>query len=358
MPDILIVDDTPANLSVLHGMLTGHDYKVRPAINGDLALKAVQTELPDLILLDIRMPGKDGYEVCRELKASPRTRHVPVIFISALDDIQDKVKAFEVGGVDYITKPFHLEEVLARVQLHLMLQQQRRAIEELNTFKDELLRIVAHDLKNPISVISGYTDMLMEDIEDPELRDFVGRIQRSATQMLNLVTDLLDVARSEGNIPLNLQAVAVAGLLQSCVENYRLPAQQKQLVYHYVPPEAGLHLHIDPDRFAQVVNNLISNAVKYTDAGGTVRIESQVSADSFRLHIHDTGHGIAAEDLPHLFDKFYRVKNTQNRKIEGTGLGLAIARAIIEKHQGRIDVHSEIGQGSVFTIVLPLTAAA
>jgi DNA-binding response OmpR family regulator len=160
MANILIVDDTPANLSVLTTMLQQYGYKVRPAISGDVAITAVNREKPDLILLDITMPGKNGYEVCEILKSSPDTRDIPIIFISALDAIDDKMKAFHVGGVDYITKPFHVEEVQARVNAHLQLQEQRRRIEELVTFKDEMMRVVSHDLKNPIGLILGYAEMM------------------------------------------------------------------------------------------------------------------------------------------------------------------------------------------------------
>src|SRR5258708_14565227 len=189
--DILIVDDTAANLGVLSAMLTPQGYTVRPAINGELALKTAQTATPDLILLDIRMPDMDGYEVCKQLKRDERTRDIPVIFISALNDLDDKLKAFQVGGVDYFNKPFYIQEVLARVEIHLTMQRQRREIEplrrqdhsnfvQLNQLKDQFVTIASHDLKSPLSMITGYASLL-EDIDciraDPEALDYVQSVQ-------------------------------------------------------------------------------------------------------------------------------------------------------------------------------------
>ena len=158
--DILIVDDTPANLTVLSAILGKRGYRVRPAINGTLALKAAQKAAPDLILLDVQMPGQDGYEVCRQLKADPQTRAIPVIFISALDDVLDKVEAFQVGGVDYITKPFQIEEVLARVENQLALHQQREAIAALLARNQQLIALATLELRPQLSQIAGWAAAL------------------------------------------------------------------------------------------------------------------------------------------------------------------------------------------------------
>ena len=150
--DILIVDDTPANLTVLSAILGKRGYRVRPAINGALALKAAQKAAPDLILLDVQMPGLDGYEVCRQLKGDAQTRAIPVIFISALDDVLDKVEAFQVGGVDYITKPFQIEEVLARVENQLALHQQREEIAALLARNEQLIALATDKLRPQLEI--------------------------------------------------------------------------------------------------------------------------------------------------------------------------------------------------------------
>ena len=160
--DILIVDDTPANLNVLSAILGKRGYRVRPAINGALALKAAQKAAPDLILLDVQMPGMDGYEVCRQLKADAQTRAIPVIFISALDDVLDKVEAFQVGGVDYITKPFQIEEVLARVENQLALHQQREEIAALLAHNQQLIALANAELRPQLGQIADWAAALRD----------------------------------------------------------------------------------------------------------------------------------------------------------------------------------------------------
>jgi two-component system sensor histidine kinase/response regulator len=359
-PSILIVDDNPANLSVLTTMLTQYQYKVRPAISGELALSVAQKTLPDLILLDIQMPGMNGFEVCEHLKADPRTRPIPVIFISALDAIDDKLKAFSTGGVDYITKPFQLEEVHARVQAHLMLVLQQRRIEALVNVKDDLMRIVSHDLKNPIANVIGYAELMDEILGDGEpvetdkLQVMAKRIQRAAENMLGLVEDLLDLGRAEQRIPIEKRPMQLLAILEEVVSSYAFNAEQKNIRLHYNASQPMPEIMADPRRLRQIFNNLISNAIKYTPDGGQVTVTVSQQNGSAFVVVEDTGYGIPPQDLPHIFDKFYRVQSTQHLQAEGTGLGLSIVRALVEQHNGEISVDSVVGEGSAFTVRLPL----
>jgi signal transduction histidine kinase len=357
---ILIVDDTAANLNVLSTMLTQHGYKVRPAINGRLALASIARDQPDLILLDIKMPEMDGYEVCTLLKQDDLTRDIPIIFISALDEIEDKMRAFQVGGVDYVTKPFHAEEVLARVRAHITLQDQRRRIStqlaeiaKLSGFKDDLLRIVSHDLKNPISAIRGYAELLLEDPNAEDTPEYAERILRSANFMNSLVGDLLELSRAEGDFPLDMQTTSLDGVISACVTAYELAAHERQIALRYTPPSAPLLVRLDAMRFSQVMNNLISNGIKYTPPGGVVDVRAFHDDAWAVIEVADTGLGIPAEDMPRIFDKFFRVSTKEHQQVSGTGLGLAIAKALVEKHGGRIGVSSVVGEGSLFTIWLP-----
>lgn len=357
--NILIVDDTPANLSVLSFMLQQEGFRIRPAINGSVALMAVRAELPDLILLDVRMADMNGYEICIQLKSDPATRDIPVIFISALDDVEDKVKAFEAGGVDYITKPFHVEEVVARVRAHLTLQDQRRAIEHLSNLKDDLMHIVAHDLKNPISVIRGYTEMLMQGDMEIDANETFAKIHITADRMLALVTSLLDYGQLEEGISLSTQAQPVAPILAECVESFALAAEEKGITValHVETPDAAAL--IDHDRFMQAVSNLIGNAIKYTGEGGSAEVALCADADTVYVEVTDNGKGIPPEHLPRLFERFYRVPQAAGeQRIAGTGLGLAIVKLIVEKHGGTVSVESEVGVGSRFSIRLPKVASS
>jgi signal transduction histidine kinase len=356
---VLVVDDTPANLSVITAMLNHAEYDVRPAINGEVALRALANKLPDLVLLDINMPGISGYEVCRRIKADARTRDIPVIFLSAADNLEDKMEAFRVGGVDYVTKPFQVEEVLARVNTQVTLAQQRQKIEALVSFKDELLRTVSHDLKNPLNNIMGYSDMLMENMRSADLDVddslvILERIRRSTDMMYHLVVTLLDLDRLEGGIRLEIRPTSLAQLLEDIYGQYQLAAETKRINLEIRHQNETYITPVDPARFAQALSNLVSNAIKYTPEGGNVQVDLGRHDDKTVIRIMDNGYGIPADALPNLFKKFYRVNTDQHRRVEGTGLGLSIVKAIVDLHGGNITVESQPGQGSIFHVVLPV----
>jgi len=372
--NILIVDDNPANLDMLTSMLIKHNYEGRAVVSASMALTAIHAELPDLILLDINMPEMNGYELCEHLKANEETRHIPVIFVSALGETIDKVRAFKVGGVDYLIKPIQFDELLARIEAHLTLSRQRRELDQqrteiemlrkrdklyfdkLNQTRDEFISTASHDLKNPIGIVKGYADLIEHggNVLDPETLDYLTRIKRGADRMLFLVNDLLDLSKIETGLAVEPAPVSLRTFLADCVDNFKLPVKQKQLKLNFVPPPESLTAYLDARRMYQVFSNLLSNAIKYTPKGGTVGVETEIKQDRVIVHMLDTGLGIPAESIPHLFDKFYRVPLESHMASEGTGLGLAIVRAIIEQHQGWISVESELGVGSVFHVNLPL----
>ncbi len=372
--DILIVDDMPHNLELLSAMLIKRGYVVRPALNGAMALRAAKATPPDLILLDINMPELNGYEVCRRLKNDQETRDIPVIFISALDETIDKVRAFEVGGVDYVTKPFQVEEVLARIETQLMLYRQRLELErqrreleilrererqyfnEMNRVKDEFVRTVSHDLKNPISVVVGYVHLLREggNIADPDDLLYLDRIEEGAESMRALIMNLLDLARLEAGSALTLEPHALSEFLRICLEGFELAAENKGIELVYTPPPNDMVVAFDRTRMIQAISNLLSNAIKYTPSGGRVELCAEVSKHEVSISVCDNGIGISEDDMPNLFKKFYRVHNARSLGTEGTGLGLSIVKAVIEQHQGAIEVESEVGVGSTFHIRLPV----
>lgn len=354
--DILIVDDMAANLKVLSTMLTDNGYNVRPAINGSLALKAASSITPDLILLDIMMPGMDGYEVCQKLKENETTHDIPVIFISALDEVVNKVRGFEMGAVDYITKPFQMAEVVARVNTHLTIYKQRKEIEGLNAFKDLFIRTVSHDLGSPISNILGYTEMLIQDGDrlDPDYaKQMLSRISTSAERMQRLVNSMLDLTRIEG-VTLRPSPLLLRDVLDGVFMEFQFPAQEKGITVR--PPQNPIQAQInaDPDLIGEVFQNLLSNAVKYTPANGEITINVETDSSHVFVHIDDTGYGIPEEDIPYLFERFYRVGRTEHIAQQGSGLGLSIAKLILDRHEGEIRVKSQIGQGSRFTVSLPI----
>jgi signal transduction histidine kinase len=364
--NILIVDDTIANLQLLSAILEEAGYEVRPAQSGKMALQAAKLNPPDLVLLDINMPEVNGYEVCLAFKADPDLESIPIIFISAMNEVNDKVMAFRVGGVDYISKPFHAQEVLARVSTHLELRWKQWELQRLhewehdywqqaNQLKDDILRMVSHDLKNPLTNILGSAYILSQQVADqPDLIHLTDLIERNAERMQNLVTRVLDLTHLEGSPDLTLETVALNPFLQAVLDDFLFAAKEKPIALAFNPSPDAITLRAAPDRLSQVFHNLLSNAIKYTPAGGTVTMSSQMKAGQAWVKIEDTGLGIPAEALPRIFDRFYRVQTPEHLKESGTGLGMAIVKVIVEQHQGKIWVESELGKGTCFRVSLPL----
>lgn len=365
---ILIIDDTPMNVDLLSALLSKEGYDIQAAGNGSLALDMVQQSPPDLILLDIMMPGLDGYQVCQALKANEQTREIPVIFISALDHVDDIVKAFEVGGVDYITKPFQRQEVRARVKSHLTLIQQRRQIEEqlqhevqtyqaLDKMKDQFIYSATHDLKNPLNIILGFT-YLLENIDgatfEVEGKHYLAAIQRGVMKMQALIQDMLELAKLQANTKLSLSSISLNDLLAAAMRDFEMPAREKNITLTFQPCEEAVTLWVDQQRMARVIENLVSNAIKYTPEGGTVQVRAGLEDNTAIIQVTDTGLGIPEKDLPHLFEPFFRVQEESHQAVEGTGVGLTIVQTIVQQHGGHVSVESELGKGSTFRIALPL----
>jgi len=346
---ILIVDDTPANLLLLERTLTGRGYKVKPAPCGKLAIQSARSDPPDLILLDIAMPEMNGYEVCTQLKADAALKDIPVIFISALDQTIDKVKAFSVGGVDYVTKPFQLEEVHARVRTHLQLHR-------LEKLRDDLTHMVVHDLRNPLTIIFGFLDSLEFD-ETQKLsasnQTLVTLARRSAEDLLNMIGSILDVSKmGSGEMKLRGELCNLENLLRVVLSaNQPLTGQRTVTLDAWEPPHT---VTADVGLIRRVLQNLLSNALNYTPAGGNVHIFVTPSEKEIRITVTDTGPGIAPEYHERIFEKFGQVENRENRL--GTGLGLTFCKMAIESHGGRIGVDSELGKGSSFWFALPRLA--
>lgn len=363
---ILVVDDTPVNLRVLTEMLKRYGFTVYSASGGPPALDIVQSTPLDLILLDIKMPDMDGYTVCEKIKADPRFGDIPVIFISALTDIDDLVKAFDAGGVDYITKPFKFREVLVRVETHLTLRRQRHQIEELRekdrqyfesltALREQFIRAATHDLKNPLASVVGYTSLLEahSPVADDEIvQSVIKGIRYGSQKMRQLVTDMLDLLQMESGIKLFLTSVSINNFLQDCLKEFYVLAQEKQIVLTLVPLAEDVEMELDIKWIGRVMGNLVSNAVKYTPNTGKIEVVAKTSGSSLEIQVRDTGLGIPVKDLDKIFGAFYRVREKQHMQVEGTGLGLSIVRAIIEQHNGRIQVASVLGKGSVFTVTL------
>jgi two-component system sensor histidine kinase/response regulator len=358
---ILVVDDTLPNLELLSEMLKERGYRVRPVPSGDLALQAARSSPPDLILLDIHMPEMDGYEVCEALKADEKLHDIPVLFISGLSETADKVKAFRVGGADYITKPFQLEEVAARVATHLELRWQRRQLREsyeqlqkLETLRDDLTHMIVHDLRTPLTNIIGNLQTLQAADYDRELtQEFLPVAVEAGQTLLGMVNDLLDISKLEaGQMVLEITEFPVAEVIETALGSVRGLAEQKRLELSADVAPADLRLRADQEKIRRALTNILGNAVKFTREG-SVRVQARGENGGVLISVADTGEGIPPADRERIFGKFSQVELRSGGRQMSTGLGLAFVRLALEAHGGKAWVEGELGKGSTFCISLP-----
>lgn len=356
---ILVVDDVSKNLQVVGTLLRKEGYRIVPATSGAQALERVRAETPDLILLDLMMPDMDGLEVCRRLKADALTQPVPVIFLTASNEMEHLVQGFEVGAVDYITKPFNPPELLARVQTHLELKHARQRLREMNEEKNEFMGIAAHDLRSPLNAIQGYSEMFLEesDLGRQEQEDLVRRIRDGARRMAEMVQNLLDANRIErGEMQLHLAPTDLAPLLNSVIETQRARALAKQQTVYHESESSAAVVQLDPGVTVQVLENLVSNAVKYSPTGTDIFVRLKKCPHSARVEVQDQGPGLSAEDQKKLFGKFARLSAKPTGGEHSTGLGLSIVKKMVEAMNGKVWCESELGHGATFIVEFPTTS--
>lgn len=364
---LLVVDDTPAHRKMLARALEESGFEVEEASDGFEAIAAAERCPPDLVLLDIDMPGLDGYETCRRLKALEATAATPVIFLSGIDDVEGKIQAFAVGGVDYVTKPFYLKEIQVRVATHLEIERLRRASElhvrELNAslarlrevehFRHDLVHMVAHDMRSPLMAVSGYLELLELDGErlGEDHRDFVAQALDGARSLVRLVDAMLDTDRLEaGKLPLQLADRDLRAILDLALASLG-PASVRRLAIEAATP-ARIVVHADGEVLRRVIANLVANALRNSEEDAKVRIVAAMRGDRARLEVQDTGPAIPDEFRPRVFEKYATRSGDRSSNRRAVGLGLPFCRLAVEAHGGTIGFDSG-GEGSTFWIELP-----
>lgn len=364
---VLVVDDNPNTLSLLFDALEEAQFKVLIAEDGKSVLKRIKYLKPDIILLDVMMPEMDGFETCQHLKANEYSKNIPIIFMTALTETVDKVKGFEIGAVDYITKPIQIDEVLVRLKTHLTihnlqnqliqqneeLKKSKQLAESANHAKSAFLANMSHELRTPLNGILGYAQLLKREktVKNEQGLDI---IQRSGEHLLTLINDILDLSKIEaGKLEINPDKLHLSNFLSDIAFLFQMRATQKaiEFVYEAVSDLPNL-VYADEKRLRQILLNLISNAIKFTKQG-QVRLTVKYQAARFHFEIEDSGAGIAADELDDIFSPFKQV-GKQSKQIEGTGLGLAITKTLIEMMNGKLEVTSKLGVGSKFWFSIPL----
>jgi signal transduction histidine kinase len=369
---ILVADDIPANVELLLDQLNSLGYDTITATDGPSAIAAASEHQPDLCILDVSMPAGDlgvddrstGFEVCRRIKRDPRTARIPVIFVTALNDTSDRVRAIEAGGDDFLTKPHNRLVLGARVRSLLKLKAATDALEdslrklrELERVRDDLMKMIVHDLKTPLTSVLATLEMLADgdfgEVSTPQ-KVAIGDVESKSEDLLALIDDILEVARiEEANITLTLAPMAPGALLAELVHEWGHRFQQEQTtVFVSVADDAPIFTG-DKGLIKRVFSNLIQNAVTHSSRAVHLDLSARRAGHGVLFTVSDNGPGIPPEYHEVIFRKFGQVEMPRTPRTRSSGLGLTFCKLVVERHRGRIWVNSAEGKGSSFYIELP-----
>jgi two-component system sensor histidine kinase/response regulator len=374
---VLVVDDTPQNLQLVGEILEANGYEVVLATSGEQALEELIGLQADMILLDVQMPDVNGFEVCRRLKANPSTADIPIMFLTVHGELDKVLQGFELGAVDYITKPVHKAELLVRVRTHIALFHAQRRLEhqnyrllELHREKNEFMSIIAHGMRNPLAGIRLSAELVRKSAsKEPPMIEKVhhcaSQIEVLTDRMTEIIQNCLNYdAIERGTFTYEPVTINLVDLCRSSVEQYWFYAQTKHITLELRSSHDLIEVHADRNVCKEIVENLLSNAVKYSPhnthvtltlsplerpehGGGTARI--------VRFSVQDEGPGISSDDLKKMFGKYARLSAKPTGGEHSTGLGLSIVKRMVTEMSGRVWCESELGRGATFIVELPLS---
>ncbi len=360
---ILVVDDSKDSLKVVSNFLKHEGYQIVLSLDAEDAMRILRVNDIDLILLDVIMPGTDGFEMCRQLKKDERLAEIPVVFLTAKTDTSDLVEGFRVGGVDYITKPFQREELIARINNHVALSDAKRRIlhqaeqiQKINRTKDRLYSVIAHDIKTPFSNISMLISTLAEGYLEPgsdEYKEIIQNISNSSQETYALLKNLLFWTRTQtGDLEMAPESVRLNELVHNALHFFKPNASKKSITLHMDVPE-DLMMRADRNMMQSILQNLVSNAIKFTDDGGDVRITARKKVNNVVIEVQDNGVGITEENMKKLFVDEGQVTTRGTNDEKGSGLGLLLVKDFVQRNNGMLELESKPDEGTTFTLIFP-----
>lgn len=369
---LLVVDDNDENRDLLSRMLEQQGHKVTTESGGAAALRRLELDDFDVVLLDIMMPDVDGRDVLAGIKSTPKTEHIPVIMISALEEMRTVVECIEMGAADYLPKPFNPVLLQARVTAGLRakrardrelqttaeLQESYRRLQKAEQMRDDLTHMIVHDLRTPLSsFLSGLQTLpLLGKLNEPQ-KEIVQIATYGGEKLLGMIADMLTVEKAEsGVMPLDYKALFAVDLIDQAAGNVSMLVENESLTLHRDVPARLPGFEGDEDKLVRTLVNLLGNAIKFTPEGGTVTVAAGKSEDgrSLTFSVTDTGNGIPADSLDHIFEKFGQVESQRQGNTRSTGLGLTFCKMAVEAHGGQISVASIPGNGSTFSFAIPI----
>ncbi len=370
-PTILVVDDTQDNLDLLEFALRRKPVKMLRASSGFECLDVARDQNPDVILLDIQMPGMDGFETLKRLREGELTAKIPVILLTAQKkDPVSIEKGLQLGADLYLTKPIDTEELLVRTR---MLVRIRRAETELERIKADFMAMLVHDMRNPILIIKSFLELLLEDENmkflSEDLKMIAGSALNSSSTMLNLINDILDLSKYEsGNVPLQKLPQQIVNVVDDVLQQMVIQCRQKNITVKKHIMKDLPQVLIDGAKMGQALMNIVGNALKFTPPGGTIAVSAEytneavseegIGGQMVQIIVSDSGIGIPQAEIPHVFDRYKQLSTAGLIRQKGTGLGLAICKLIIDAHGGKIKITSEVGKGTTVRIFVPLASAS
>jgi two-component system sensor histidine kinase/response regulator len=359
-PLVLIVDDEPSAREMLEALLFREGYEMAFAPSGPEALARLDELAPDLILLDVMMPGMDGFEVCQRLKTGKRWRHIPIILVTALDRKEDLAHGLDAGADDFLSKPVNSLELRARVRSMLRIKKQHDELEATLRLREDLAGMIVHDMRTPLTSILGWSELLLaRNLATPEGLKYMDRIQNQAHRLNSFINDMLMLAKMKAGRPILSRSIVDMNQLVLEVEKSHSVIARSKMVHLAIDlPEESRQISLDANLFQRMLDNLISNALKFSPAESTVtlRVEypeaktaSSLQGPRARIQVLDEGPGVPEEHRDRIFDKF-EIVALKERDISQVGLGLAFCKMVVEAHGGQIFVDANEPQGSVFTV--------